>query len=225
MFELARIAILVVLSTACALQAAAEDVVFEDSFDDGLSSQWTVIGLAEEDYRIRDGGLELRVAPRQTGSERPRIEFVLPTRSADGLTASVEITTVTPFTQPDEFAGLYLTDEDGPEFAAKHQLVDRRLVYAPGIYKFIGQSGEEGDPDQYAVTYYPVNDDFGATRIVVRGGYAYHQVGPSAEGKFLKFFHSAIQLDSKQRGFCLIAGGGPVDAEHWVRFDKFRIEK
>jgi hypothetical protein len=34
------------------------DVIFEDNFDNGLSDKWQMVGLKQEDYRIRDGGLE-----------------------------------------------------------------------------------------------------------------------------------------------------------------------
>ena len=48
------------------------------------------------------------------------------------------------------------------------------------------------------------------------------QVGPSTDGKYLNFFHSAIGEEPK-RGFGLSASGGPSDKEHWVRFDNFRV--
>ena len=149
----------------------------------------------------------------------------MPILTADVAIASVEITPLTEFSAPGELAGLYLTDEDGPEFGAKRQLVDRRFVFAPGLYEFIGNSGEEGDPNRYSVTYFPVNYDSGASRIVVRGNYAYHQVGPDRDGKYLNLFHSAIRRDAKRRGFCLMAVGGPEDEEHWVRFDNFRVTR
>ena len=41
--------------------ARADDVLFEDDFKNGLSPKWQVVGLDKKDYRIKDGGLELRV--------------------------------------------------------------------------------------------------------------------------------------------------------------------
>jgi hypothetical protein len=41
--------------------------------------------------------------------------------------------------------------------------------------------------------------------------------------KFLNFFHSAVNPKPKRRGFCLVAAGAAKDANHWVRFDDFRV--
>jgi len=121
---------------------AADSVLFEDNFDDGLSDRWQLIGLSKEDYRIKDGGLELRV-----------------------------------------------------------------------------QRGK------YTYTYRPATDKAGPLRIIVNQDYAHFQVGPSVDGEYLNFFFSAIRQNSKERGFCLAAAGAPSDAEHWVRFDDFRVIK
>ena len=34
----------------------AQDVLFEDAFEDGLSAKWEAVGLKKDDYRVRDGG-------------------------------------------------------------------------------------------------------------------------------------------------------------------------
>ena len=97
------------------------------------------------------------------------------------------------------------------------------LVFSPGEDEFIGKEGTEGDPQQYALKFWPANNEFGALRIIVRGDYGHFQVGPSKEGKYLNFFHSALRLKEPKRGFALSASGGPTDKEHWVRFDNFRV--
>lgn len=204
----------------------AEDVLFEDSFDDGLSNKWQVVGLKKEDYRIRNGGLELRVQPGKQTSETPMLKVTLPFTSADIVTASVEVTILDPFTETAEFAGLFLTDESGVEFGGKKQRLEGgQLVFAPGNYEFIGKPGEEGDPARYTIKYWPATPDAGPLRVIVRSNSAYFQVGPSSEGKYLSFFHSAIRTDEKERGFSLVAAGGPVESVHWVRFDNFRVSK
>jgi hypothetical protein len=58
----------------------------------------------------------------------------------------------------------------------------------------------------------------------VRGNYAYFQVGPSADGKYKTFFHSAIREGDKGLGFALMASGSG-DGVRWVRFDNFRVIK
>ncbi|QDU38523.1 hypothetical protein Mal4_28520 [Maioricimonas rarisocia] len=206
-----------------AADAHAEEVLFEDTFDDGLSPKWQLEGLDDDDWRIRDGGLELRVQPVTSLKAAPKLTVLLPIAAGDTVAGSVEVTLLDNFTEPDEQAALLLLDEEGIEFRVKKQRIDSNLMFAPGNYVFRGESGEEGDPQKYNVVFTPATDDAGPLRIIVRGDYAYSQVGPSGNGKYLNFFHSAIRRDSKQRGFGLTTMRGPDDEEHWVRFDNFRV--
>ena len=202
----------------------AENLLFEDDFNDGLSSKWQTVGLKKQDYRIRDGGLELRVQPGKLTPDTPMLKVTLPFTSSDTVVASVDVTILDRFTEPAEFAGLFLTAERGVEFGGKKRRLDGHLVFSPGNVEFIGKPGEEGDPTKYTLKFWPANKDAGPLRIIVRDNYAYFQVGPSKEGKYLNFFHSAIRKNEKQRGFSLVAAGGPDDAAHWVRFDNFRVK-
>ncbi len=203
----------------------AEQVIFEDDFDHGLSSKWQAVGLKKEDNRIRDGGLELRVQPGKLTRDTPMLKVALPFTASDSVVASVEVTVINAFTQPKEFAGLFLVDKDGRDFGAKKQFIDGKLVFSPGKYTFKGELGEEGDPNKYTVKYSPVNKAAGPIRILVRGSTAFFQVGPSTKDQYQNFFHSAIVTETKERGFCLTASGAPQDAVHWVRFDNFRVSK
>ena len=65
----------------------------------------------------------------------------------------------------------------------------------------------------------------GKVLSVVDRRYAFFQVGPSASGEYLNFFHSAIRNAKKERGFALVAAGAPDDKAHWVRFDDFRVAR
>ncbi len=51
--------------------SVADEVLFKDDFDGDLSSQWLPFGLTQEDYRTKDGGLEMRVQPGKTTKETP----------------------------------------------------------------------------------------------------------------------------------------------------------
>ncbi len=203
----------------------AEEVLFEDKFEKGLSDKWDLSGLKKEDYRIRDGALELRVQPGPQSATTPLMTVALPFTTDDTVTASVEITPLNPFTERGEFAGLYLTSDKRPEFGGEKKNIEGYTVFAPGEVDFIGQPGEEGDPQNFTVKYWPAKLEAGPVRVIVRGSYAYFQVGPSTEGKYATYFHSAIQKQNKGLGFGLMAAGGPADGEHWVRFDNLKIVK
>lgn len=223
MLRIAALILIFIHILATAQVGAAEEVLFEDTFDSGLSPKWSVVGLKKEDYRIKDGGLEMRVHPGKATKETPMLMVLLPFDTSESVTASVELTVLDRFTEQAEAAGLFLTDEDSREFSAEKMNVNGHLVFSPPDVEFIGKEGTEGDPQQYALKFWPANDECGAIRIIVRGNYGYFQVGPSREGKYLNFFHSALRPKEPKRGFALSASGGPTDKEHWVRFDNFRV--
>jgi hypothetical protein len=208
---------------AATQMSLAQEVLFEDDFNGALSPKWSAVGLKKDDYRIKNGGLEMRVQPGNAAKDTPMLVVLLPFETTDSVTASVGLTLIDRFTEPSESAGIFLTDEDSREFGAEKRNLNGHLVFSPGEVEFIGKEGTEGDPQQYALKFWPANDDFGPLRIIVRGNYGYFQVGPSTDGKYLNFFHSAIRPKEPKRGFCLSASGGPSDKDHWVRFDDFRV--
>ena len=67
-----RFGVVLCISVALVAPCRGEEVLFEDNFDDGLSEHWKPVGIAEGDFRIRDGGLELRVAPGKVSGQSPR---------------------------------------------------------------------------------------------------------------------------------------------------------
>lgn len=203
----------------------AQDVLFEDAFDDELSDQWQPVGLDPDDYRIVDGGLEVRVKPVADGEPSPMLKVNLPFTTDGTVVASVDVTIVGDALGRGEQAGLCLTGPNGPLFTVRKTNIDGYHVFAPGEPEFIGQPGEEGDPSNYTVKYWPANESFGPLRVTVRGDYAYFQVGPSADGEYRTFFHTAIREGDEGMGFGLCVRGGTGDGERWVRFDNFRVER
>jgi hypothetical protein len=199
-------------------------VLFEDTFDERLSDRWQVIGLDKDDYRVHDGALEVRVQPDRPGA-LPMLKVDLPFTTAGTVEASVDVSVVDGPLRRGEFAGLCLTDPAGPEFTVRKTNIDGYFVFAPGEPEFIGEEGQEGDPGKYTVKYWPADEAAGPLRIIVRGDYAYFQVGPSAEEKYQTFFHSAISSADEGLGFGLRAAGGDDGGERWVRFDNFRVRR
>jgi hypothetical protein len=205
--------------------AFAEDVLFEDTFKDGLSKKWEVVGLDRKEYRVKDGGLEMRVQASVLSKDTPMLKVVLSFDVTDTVTVSVKVNLLNEFTAENECAGVFLLTDGSPEFAAKKQRIGERLVFAPGNYVFKGQRGEEGDVSKYEVKYTEATKDAGALRIIVRDKYGYFQVGPSVKNEYKTFFHSALRKKAAERGFCLCAAGAPEKANHWVRFTDFKVVK
>lgn len=209
---------------ACCRLAAAGEVVFEDDFEGGLSGAWEAVGLDDNDYRVRDGVLEMRARPGQVSASSPRLQVRLPD-VGDDFVVTAEVAPADRFTTEGERAGVYLTDDHGLDFSGRIQLVDRSLVYAPPAYRFNGDDiNQQGDPVYYDKTYTQVRPELGPLRIQVSQGYAFFSVGSSGAGKMRQMFHSAIST-SKERGIALVASGATEGDEHWVRFDNVRVEK
>ena len=206
--------------------ARAEDVLFEDTFKDGLSPKWQVVGLDKKDYRVKDGGFEMRVQNGVAKKDPPMLKVVLPFKAGDTLTASVRVKPLDGFTADGERGGLYLTADGSRDFSAEKKRVNGKLVFSPGKQTFKGKKGEEGDRAKYDVTYTEAEEEAGPLRIIVeQGRHAYFQIGPSAKKGYQTFFYSAVDDEAKERGFCLTAGGAPDKADHWVRFTDFKVVK
>ncbi|WP_237227466.1 hypothetical protein [Rubinisphaera sp. JC750] len=214
--------VLMLLSTG---RVFAEDLLFEETFDQPLSDAWQIKGLAENDYRVCDGALEVRVKPAGADGEQPRLLVNLPFSTGDMVIASVEVTVAERRLQRGEMAGMSLIDADGSMFRVRKTNVDGYFVMAPGQPEFIGPEGEEGDPLQYTVKYWPAQESAGPLRIIVRGHYAHFQTGPDDQGKFRNYFHSAIRESKTGLGFALFVQGLNPDNDCWIRFDNFRVVK
>lgn len=203
----------------------AEEILFEDNFADALSPKWEVVGLSKDDYRIKNGALEMRIQKRTKDSKPRGFKVVLPIHSDESVTASVKVDLLNPLTEEQEFAGIAIADKKGPYFSVSKQRVNRMTVFTPGEYAYAGNPNEDEDPTKYKVTYWQANDDAGELRIILRGGYGYTQVGPSKDGKYLNFFHSAVRRAPEEQAYFLTAEGAPAEGEHWVRFDNLKVVK
>ena len=92
--------------TDAVLQQPRSDVLFEDDFNNGLSDKWQVVGLQKEDFRIRNGGLEMRIQPGKRTRDTPMLKVILPFATTSTVIASVDVTILDEFTEDGEFGGL-----------------------------------------------------------------------------------------------------------------------
>ena len=124
-----------VLFLACIANPSTSEgqtVLFEDNFDNGLSDKWITNGLNKEDYRIRDGALELKL---QTDGKKgwPMIKVDIGFSTAIGAVASVDVTPVDGDPLPRNLAAtLCLTDRNGVEFRARKTNIQRILRACAG---------------------------------------------------------------------------------------------
>jgi hypothetical protein len=119
-------------------RSLGEDVLFEDTFKDGLFKKWQAVGLDKKDYRVKDGGVEMRIQNGVLTRDTPMLKVVLPFEVSDTVIVSVKVTLLDEFTVDKEFVGVFLLTDGSREFAAKKERVNGKLVFAPGKSSFKG---------------------------------------------------------------------------------------
>ncbi len=201
-----------------------QTVLLEESFDKPLAEPWQWDSVAAGGVRTRDGGLEVRMAPSPSGQECMLL-FPLPFSTAETVTVEVDVQIVGEPIRNGEFAGICLTKDRKSIFTVRKASIDGYFVFSPGQPEFIGKAGQEGDPGQYSVRYWPARASDGKLRIVVRGDYAYFQVGPNTSGEYKTYFHTAIERSDDQMGIGLVISAGPGGGERWARFDNLKVVK
>jgi len=202
----------------------ADEIIFQDDFKNGLSDKWEIVGLKKDvDYRIRKGGLEVRVQHGKLLKQTPLLKIKTPFKDDVPVIVSVKVTPLDKFTAQGEQGGVYLLDEDGPVFSVRKEQHKDKLIYSPGEVVFEGKDGEEGDLEKYRTIIIPEKPEAGPLRILVDHEYAFFQVGPTRDDKYHNHFYSAIRSNPSSRGFALYACGAPEGAEHWVRFEDFKV--
>lgn len=216
--------LLAILSQGWLLQSArCDDILFQDDFIGKLSDKWKVIALKPEDYRIRNGGLEMRVQPGPWKQEMPRLDVILPFTDDEAIRVSATVTLLDKFTSEGERAGIHFFDDQGSIFQGTKERRGERMVYSPGAVEFTGEDGEENDVTKFKTNLIDESPDAGPLKILVDKSYAYFQVGPSKKDTYQNHMYSAIRTRPTGRGFGLIAFGAPAGANHWVRFEKFQV--
>ena len=182
-----------------------------------------MVGLKKDDYRIRDGGLEVRVQSGERRRDTPMLKVTLPFGTSETVTASVEATIVGEPLGRNEFAGLFLFDADGPSFTVRKTNIDGYFLLAPGEVDFIGKPGEEGNPGKYTVKYWPADEAAGRCPLLSGNTTHTFRSDPPPMASIRTFFHSAIQNHDEGMGFGLMTAGSSGDTSRWVRFDNFRV--
>ena len=83
MHRLIPLALAAIQLLASTQMSVAQEVLFEDTFDGALSDKWTVVGLKKDDYRIKNGCLEMRVQAGKATKVTPMLMVLLPFVTTD----------------------------------------------------------------------------------------------------------------------------------------------
>lgn len=203
----------------------ADEVLLEDSFENGLSDKCQVWGLSPDKYQVRDGGFGLRVQAEKLSEVEPMLRVDLLFSISHTVIASVEVNISGERPEHGEFAGLASTHNDRDRFRVGTMTINGCFVFAPGEPKIVGKSGEEEDPGKYTAKYWAAEKSAVPMRIIVKVDCYHFQVGPSTEGRHQTCFRSAIEERIEGMGFAIVTVGSTDEKSRWVRFDNFRVTK
>ncbi|MBN1343854.1 MAG: GH32 C-terminal domain-containing protein [Phycisphaerae bacterium] len=182
--------------------AAKEQAIFEDRFDGKLGEGWTWLRENPGAWRIRDGGLEIRVQPGLAHNVRNALVRPAPDRGKGNVIVEVTVTNHTKPTQQYEQAGITWYSGGKPVFKLVKELVDGNLLIIPGRKPMASRTVQ--------------------LRLIATADGFEAQYRPDAKGEFQTAATGKLPPPGDDQ-VSIQCYNGPASAEHWIRFDDFRI--
>ena len=181
---------------------AAAGAGFVDSFDGKLDPGWSWLREDKKTWRIKDGGLEIRVQPGVANSVKNALLRKAPDPAKGAYTVDVTITSHTVPTVQFEQAGITWYHNGRPAMKLVKELVHGKLVIVPGAKPMAAKTVQ--------------------LRLVIAGNSWTAQYRPDAKGDFLTAGKGRLPTGCKHQ-VSIQCYNGPPNADHWIRFDDFRI--
>lgn len=191
-------------SLAGPLVAAEPQVVFEDRFEEKLADGWSWLREHQEFWRLAHGALEIRDEPGDGGSVKNALLRKAPDRSQGQFAIEVTVTNLTKPTQPYEQAGITWYQAGQPVFKLVKELVSGQVLIVPGFKPLAAESVQ--------------------LRVLVTADSWTAQYRPDGQGDFQTAATGRLPPPGDDQ-VSIQCYHGPTDAEHWIRFDDFRMLK
>ena len=184
------------------VSAAEPRVLFEDSFDQKLGEGWTWLREDADAWRIEDGGLEIRVVPGKADTVKNALLRRAPDRSKTNFAVEVTVTFTADPIQQYEQGGITWYHQNKPVFKLVHEHIDGEEWIIPGRKSTASKTVQ--------------------LRLVVKGmeWTALYREDLKSEFKTAETGKLPPPGDDQISIQCY---DGPSNAEHWIRFDDFRI--
>jgi len=179
-----------------------ESVVFEDRFKRGPAKDWTWLRENPGAWRVRENALEIHVEPGLADTVKNALLCTAPDRSRGTFAIEVTITNLTKPTQQYEQAGITWYQNGKPAFKLVKEFIDGELFIIPGRK--------------------PMSSETVQLRLIVRDDSWTAQYRPDAKGEFQTAATGKLPPPGDDQ-VSIQCYNGPPDAEHWIRFDDFRI--
>jgi hypothetical protein len=199
--------LLPVLALAVALAPPAwlpaeEKVLLEDRFDSGLGEGWSWLREHPGAWRVRDGALEIRVEPGKARDVKNALLRPAPDRRGGRFAIEVTVTNTVRPTQQYEQAGITWYTNGQPVFKLVKELIDGDVYIIPGRK--------------------PIEDVAVRLRLVVTADSWTAQYRLEGQEEFQTAAAGNLPVAQNDQ-VSLQCYDGPPEAEHWIRFDDFRV--
>jgi len=175
---------------------------FTDSFEAIPAPGWYLLHEDRPAWRLQDGGFEIRVQPGVAHNVKSALLRAAPDRTKGPYTVDVTITNHTVPTVQYEQAGITWYHNGRPVMKLVKELINGKLYIIPGRK--------------------PMDAKTVQLRLVVSGTSWTAQYRPDATGEFLTAGTGRLPAPGRDE-ISIQCYNGPPDAEHWIRFDDFRI--
>lgn len=193
---------LLLLLLAGSLPAAEPKPIFEDQFKGKLAEGWSWLREDSKTWRIQDDALEICVEPGVAPTVKNALVRKAPDRSKGKFAIDVTVTNTTRPTNQYEQAGITWYHNDRPIFKLVKERIDGDLYIIPGKVPMASKSVQ--------------------LRLIVTADGFTAQFRPEGKGEFKTVAAGALPAGGKDK-VSIQCYNGPADAEHWIRFDDFRI--
>jgi len=184
--------------------AAEPKVVFEDKFEGKLAEGWRWLREDPATWRLREGTLEIRVEPGVAPTVKNALVRVAPDRREGKFAIELTVTNHTRPIQQFEQAGITWYSGGKPVFKLVKELIEGDLYIIPGKVPMKSKSVQ--------------------LRLIVTEKEWTAQFRPDGKGEFQTAGKGALPPPGKDE-VSIQCYNGPPNAEHWIRFDDFRILK
>jgi hypothetical protein len=192
----------VLLWTAVLLSAGEPRAVFEDALAGKPGAGWTWLRENPAAWRATAAGLEIRVEPGVAQNVKNALVRAAPDRGKGNYAVEVTITFGTPPSNQFEQAGITWYQQGKPVFKLVHEHIDGKDYIIPGKV--------------------PAPQKTVRLRLVVDKDKYTAQFRADAKGEY-KTVASGSLAPGSQEQISIQCYNGRADAEHWMRFEGFRI--
>jgi hypothetical protein len=192
----------IVLTPIIKHRAKQQAVMFEDRFESKPAEGWKWLRENSQGWRIRDGALEIRVEPGVAHNVRNALVRQAPDRRRGKFAIDVTVTNTTRPTQQYEQAGITWYHNGRPVFKLVKELINGELFIIPGRK--------------------PMTSKTVQLRLIVNENSFVAQYQPDGKGPFQTAAKGKLPPPGDDQ-VSIQCYNGPANAEHWIRFDDFRI--